>query len=133
MVILRVVRGVTDHFPGRVSDWFLASILTNVGFDSHGFWSVLCLSIGLTRLIALTINGTFPKLRWSPHVRFVMAILSGCVWVQLALGADPMLYRYLLLFDIYNTHLAAAEAGRGEHERNKLHALGTSPLGPTIG
>jgi len=138
--VWRVLIGATHHFNLRVSDWLMAMILTTFGglllanpavFDpAHSFavlsqmapaqsWGLSCLAIGLTRLFALIVNGTFPAFRWSPHIRFTMAMLSCFVWFQLTLGialvpiatAALAVYPYLCLFDLYNTFLAASEAG----------------------
>jgi hypothetical protein len=143
MIVVRVMRGVTDHFSRRVADWFLSAMLTNFGTILLGkdkmferftafkhlenifreeTWGWVCVILGATRLLSLAINGTFPAFRWSPHVRFVAAMLSCFVWFQvyisLEVAAEPTtglaIYRYLFLFDIYNAFLAASEAGRAE-------------------
>ena len=139
-MIVRVAKGSTHNFAIRVSDWFLALMLTTFGLmlltgpdifaTSRSFallahmapacsWGTVCLVIGAMRLCALVINGTFPVFRWSPHIRFTMALLSCFVWFQIALGIalSPTIstalavYPYLFLFDMYNTFLAASEAG----------------------
>lgn len=146
MIISRVFRGITNHYPIRVTDWFLAAMLTNFGtillapgeivdggviyqflrsIMGEDVWGWICVVIGVSRLVALTVNGTFPAFRWSPHIRFICAVLSCLVWFQVALGvqlADETsdglaIYRYLLLFDIYNSFLAASEAGVVERLR----------------
>ena len=138
--IVALVRGATHHFALRVSDWLLALMLTTFGLvlnlspdifnGVHSFavlaqmgpaarWSTVCLTIGTLRLAALVINGTFPVFRWSPHIRFTAALLSCFIWFQLTLGialapeitSALAVYPYLFLFDLYNTFLAASEAG----------------------
>ena len=137
---VRVMRGATHNFAIRVSDWLLALMLATFGvilltnpvtFESTpsfvllqnmapaASWGTVCMVVGLMRLFALGVNGTFPIFRWSPHIRFTMALLSCFVWFQLALGIalSPTMntamavYPYLFLFDMYNTFLAASEAG----------------------
>jgi hypothetical protein len=86
------------------------------------------LVIGVTRVGALMINGTFPQFRWSPHLRLVMAGLSCFIWFQITLGllvndeptAMVAVYPQLFLFDLYNLFLAASETGAAE----RLHPYG---------
>ena len=149
--ILRVVRGARHRFALRVPDWFSGSVILSFGLclvhwpemfvTFHAFyalldeigsaqtWGVVCVTIGVLRLIALTVNGTFPKFRWSPHIRFVMAMASAFVWFQITLAlivshmatTGLAVYPHLFLFDLYNVFLAASEAGMVEraarHER----------------
>ncbi len=148
---LRIWYGVADHFAARVADWFLATMVLSMGIlffrrdgifgsfpefylplsrlASQHVWAWACTIIGGTRLIALFINGTFPYFRWSPHLRFVMAVMSAVIWLQVALGLmmsgvavlGAALVPYLALFDLYNAFLSASEAGCVEralrHER----------------
>ena len=142
-LLCRVAVGSTHHFAIRVSDWFLAMMLTCFGLilimhpevfvTSKAYvllsqmapaanWGAVCFMIGSFRLIALMINGTFPAFRWSPHIRFMMAMLSCFVWFQVSLGITLLpvvttalaVYPFLFLFDMYNTFLAATEAGIAE-------------------
>ena len=142
-MIVRVVRGSTHNFALRVGDWLLASTLASLGFilsqdpaavDGNPAYDLMqriaptanfgfvCMAVGFVRLTALFINGTFRAFRFSPHVRFMMSMVSIFVWFQLALGAALAptvtialaIYPNLCLFDFYNTFLAAAEAGAVE-------------------
>ena len=131
-------RGVTDHFRLRITSWFTSLILLNTGLVillhptvlstnftyrymdrlyNPGTWTAICICLAIFRLAALTINGTFPRISYMPHIRTVGSTLSAIVWLQLVLGAinttsptiEAAVYPMLMLLDIYNTHLAAIE------------------------
>ena len=142
--VLRVVRGARHRFQLRVPDWFAGAVIFSFGLcllrwpdmfvTYHAFyallgeiasaetWGVLCVTIGVLRLVALTINGTFPKFRWSPHIRFLMALASCFFWFQITLAllvshmatTGLAVYPHLFLFDLYNVFLSASEAGMVE-------------------
>ena len=140
---VRIARGAAHNFAIRVSDWFSACVMTTFGlllmhwrevfevnryfgvleqFASAHTWGMLCTAVGLARIAALTINGTFPLFRWSPHLRFVMAAIGVFLWFQITLGlllsSQPTMamaaYPHLFVFDMYNLFLAASEAGVAE-------------------
>lgn len=145
-VAQRVARGVTKHFKLRVAEWFTSAALfqlgwtlltppptfgTNPAWDvlahwaSEGVWGGACVAVGGTRLMALTINGTFPSFRWSPHIRCVTAFLACFVWFQILLGlwltglslASVGTFRLLLLLEFWNVYRAAIETGIKERPR----------------
>lgn len=162
-----LVKGITNHFMMRVSDWALALILFNFGivllsnrniFDNPDYagmyrvatkalWGTLCITVGIIRIAALTINGTYPSFRWSPHIRTVAAFMSCFAWLNICIGfyvaptptAALAVYPYLLLLDIYNTFLAASEAGKVERRRGANGgrrdniSSGPAPLGASRG
>lgn len=136
MMIVRLA----DHFPLRVSDWACAMILTLwglIGFYvspqtwglpiysglSHiapqVIWVSAATFIGLSRLIALFINGA---IRRTPHVRAVGAFLAVFVWLQISLGllwSDALapslaVYPVLFIVDIYNVYRASEDARRAD-------------------
>lgn len=140
VTIIRVFSGISDHFPSRASSWVTAGMCSHMGFlfladpklftYQHSFgamervmsqhqWGMVCLTIGVLRLAALAINGSFPTLRWSPHIRAATSLLTCFVWLQFTLSfmASPVessgeaIYPYLLLLDIWNGFSAAKEAG----------------------
>jgi hypothetical protein len=142
-LVVRIARGSAHNFAIRVSDWFASFVMLSFGVvliycpwafgESRWYglleqianplvWGVICGSVGLLRVGALTINGTFPAFRWSPHLRFAMAMLSCFVWFQVTLGlvaaheatAVFAMFPQLLVFDLYNVFLAASEAGAAE-------------------
>jgi hypothetical protein len=139
-----------DHFKIRVTDWLLSAILFSWGFAlfatdprvwalptftglaaiaSQRAWAIISVSLGLTRLLALFVNGT---VRRSPHARGVCAFLSCFIWAELTLGvawADYTgpgigLFPWLLLADALNTIRAARDArasdDRAEQRRRSL-------------
>ncbi len=146
MIVVRVARGITEHFPARASEWGCAGLLIWLGsmfsrwpdiFDgslSYGglarladeaVWGAVCVVIGVLRLAALVINGTFASSwygRWSPHVRGACAFASCGVWFPLLWGfssADrPLLIfgfvGFVFLIDFYNIRRVWADAGRSE-------------------
>jgi hypothetical protein len=152
VVAFPLVKGITGHFALRVADWFLSVILFNFGLvllgpadmfanpvfaglariaDEH-VWAIFCLSIASVRLAALVVNGTYPRFRWSPHIRATAATLTCFCWFNICLGfwlsetptTGIAIYPYILLFDVYNTYLAAAEAGAVERRRSANAAGG---------
>ena len=140
--LFRLVRGAAQKFSIRVSDWFAATVMLSFALAIlawpqllHTFrylvllriapayvWGPVCLMIGVGRIGALTVNGTFPSFPWSPHLRLLMAGLSAFVWFQITLGVlvgcEPTvmvaIFPQLFVFDLYNLYLAAAEAGAAE-------------------
>lgn len=110
MIIVRVARGITEHFPARASEWGFAALLIWLGslflhypalFDAslsyaglakladEVVWGWACIAIGSLRLVALVINGTFAGTwygRRSPHVRGVCAFLSCGIWFPIFAG-----------------------------------------------
>ncbi|TCR60924.1 hypothetical protein [Bosea sp. BK604] len=110
MVILRVYRGIHDHFPARRSEWVLAGIMVVWGWilfgpdetfarsvswaqmaalAGEGTWAVWAIATGVFRFAALIVNGTFHDTwygRWSPHVRMVASFLSCFLWLQITFG-----------------------------------------------
>jgi len=142
-LVVRVARGSTHNFAIRVSDWFAGFVMLSFGLvliycpwafgnspwyalleqiAKPDVWGVVCGFIGLLRIGALTVNGTFPAFRWSPHLRFAMSMLSCFVWFQVTLGLLAAreatvafaMFPQLLVFDLYNVFLAASEAGAVE-------------------
>lgn len=145
-VIVRLVHGVTDHFIYRANDWIMTSMLLWVGmaiwmypevfhlpsfallaqYGSAHTWAVFAILMGLVRLSALIVNGTFPEFIWSPHFRTLGAGLTCFFWFQLMLtlftgiATAPMLLAvvpHLFLFDLFNAYMAAGEAGIAERRR----------------
>jgi hypothetical protein len=143
LVLLRLWRGIADHFVLRATDWFAAAFLMSFGLTllrpadtfaiSQSYrvmatmapewvWGVGCTSIATVRLVALFVNGTFPSFRWSPHIRALGTFLSIFAWAQIAIGltlantagTGAPHYQLLVLFECYNMFLTASEAGIAE-------------------
>ena len=140
MIIVKMARGITEHFPARASEWALGVVLFNWGiillsptptfesspafaalerWASETTWGYACLMMGLLRLFALIINGSFHGFKYSPHIRSLMAFFSGFFWCSISLGllqanvstTGLAVYPVLLLLDIYNVYRAAGDAG----------------------
>lgn len=140
MLILRLGRGVIDHFPVRRSEWINSLVMVGWGLllwldglPLYGAWtyltvsldetawSFLLMTIGGLRLIVLGINGTFPQSwygPWAPHVRVAMSLICALAWLQLVLAGikapvwstGVAAYAGYLVSDTLNTWSAAAEA-----------------------
>lgn len=144
-ILTDVVRGVKTHFPARAGEWWCAAMLTDWGVrvaapdvlfgTSPSFakmeallqehtWGLLAVIVGVARLLALIVNGTFHDRlwysRWSPHIRAGMAYLSVGVWTLIALGIAQAgtnstalsIYPYLAAFDIFNAVRAGQDAAK---------------------
>lgn len=140
MIILRIGRGVIDHFPVRRSEWISSftmvswgAILALDGIPLYGSWRYLNISLseaawaglfvilGFMRLIILTVNGSFPQTwygKLAPHVRVAASGICALAWLQLVLAglqATPIstgvaAYSGYLITDILNTWSGSAEA-----------------------
>jgi len=139
MIVVRVARGITDHFPARASEWALSLVLLNWGWTlmlpgsvfgtssafvemakwaSEPVWGWACFLMGGIRFVALFVNGTFPSFRFSPHVRSLMSFFSCAFWFTISFGilqanvptTGLAVYPVLLLLDMYNAYRAAGDA-----------------------
>ena len=141
MIILRALAGVRRHFPNRGLEWFATAVTIDWGWTllweppnltSPGFqvmlhyltefsWAILMLTVGLLRLAALIVNGTFSETaysRWSPHVRAVGAFISLFFWIQITLslilgsptGTGLAVYKWILVFELFNLVRCATDA-----------------------
>lgn len=134
--VLKVGRGVVDHFPIRVPEWIMTVAVLGFGsilysiedtfsrtpsfatlalwFDQHT-WAVICFNIGLWRLFALVVNGTFKTyFPYSAHLRGITALVACALWGQIVLGiliayktagGSPtgiLAYGIFMLFDVWN-------------------------------
>ena len=156
-LIMKTVDGVRKHFPARAGEWFCAFVLTDWGirvampdqmfatsisfrqmetlFTEHT-WGIAATMIGLTRIIALIINGTFSNDLWysrrSPHIRTAMAFLSVFIWTTISIGlwrsgvntTGLSIYPYIAGFDIYN----AVRASRDSADMDRSSARGKPAL-----
>ncbi|MGE0231176.1 MAG: hypothetical protein AB7O39_03085 [Flavobacteriaceae bacterium] len=108
MIYLRdIQRGITDHFPLRVSEWVMVyptlgmwiafqlqpnmfdagkSFTTVAGWAEEQTWAYICLFVALTRLTALSVNGTFKGFPFSPHMRAAASLAGVVFWSQFSLG-----------------------------------------------
>ena len=131
-----LVRGICDHFRLRITSWFSATLLFSLGLvlafnpsvflDDHyrymnrwyfqSAWVAICILLSLIRITALVVNGSFPNIKYMPHIRTAFASMSTLVWFQLVLGTigatftfESLVFPMLMILDMYNTSLAAVE------------------------
>lgn len=107
MIILRISKGIYEHFPYRVTEWIMtgalfafAGMLAGSGdafLESHSFrelarygdgafWATICMAAGFIRLAALVVNGTFKQFRYSPHMRAGASVVACVFWGQIELA-----------------------------------------------
>lgn len=139
----RFVRGITDHFVMRYPGWFMSILMIAIGFDflnnaqlfingdwgdpvrfiylqrilaSQTTWAQAFIVVGGLRILALTINGSFPGFSWSPHIRCFCHALACFPWFQICLATYMhatnttfAVYCALLGFDLMEAYKAALE------------------------
>ena len=107
MILVRVVRGVADHFPLRVSEWVMLwpslglwlglqvdptmlgksdSFAYLAAWGDEATWAAIIGLCAVFRLAALTINGTFKGFVFSPHIRAAASLVGVAIWSQVSLG-----------------------------------------------
>jgi hypothetical protein len=143
VIVLRLAHGVQQHFSARRSEWALAFGMTGWGYvvskpaslfttspaysamanmAAEPTWGYSAFGLGLLRVLALIINGTFPGTIYanhSPFVRGVAAYLSCFLWAAITLGLfatpsdAPGAFIYLVLFglDFANGYTAMHDYG----------------------
>lgn len=102
---------IPDMFDGVASPQFVALKAT----FSQTIWAFGCAFMGLTRLVALWING---RSAGTPYIRMMMAFLSCFFWYQISLGLFVSgvpttawaIYPVILAFEMYNVFRAASDA-----------------------
>lgn len=139
---VRIYLGIHDHFPARRSEWVLAGIMVAWGcillgpqaafagnpawaqmaaMMNESTWGWLAIGIGVFRLVALIVNGTFSGTwygRWSPHVRALATFLTCFLWIQITFGllasdaatTGLAVYPGLLVLDAMNIVAATKDA-----------------------
>ena len=144
-----VLHNAGAHFELRASSWFMAFMTLGVGVMmtvhpdmltgsissaayfrrmtillDQSIWRTLFLFVGTSLIVALTINGSFPAFRWTPHIRFAMSCLSVAIWSQVAIsvmGGFPTIgtvaYPVLVLVEAHNAFQALKDI-RGRGDRN---------------
>lgn len=109
-------------FDGPVSPQFVALKAT----FSQTVWAFGCAFMGLTRLVALWING---RSAGTPYIRMTMAFLSCFFWYQISLGLFVSgvpttawaIYPVILAFEMYNVFRAASDARLVYDEARAMH------------
>lgn len=159
MIVVRsVVTGVKQHFAIRLSEWMmllpafgmfiaLRYIQPDMFNQSKSFadlqrwadeqtWATLVLFVGVVRLGALVVNGTFDTFRWSPHIRATAAIFGFLFWLQFVVGiynayitvnasiSGVFAYGTLMVYEIANIYRSARDIGLTYAEVRKRHRNG---------
>ena len=149
MIILRIADGIYEHFPARVSEWIMTCAIlgwsavlaadpltfsTSPSFSvlatyaGETGWSFICLAVGLLRLSALIVNGTFRTFRYSPHLRGVASVIACVFWGQIALGVfvawwlggsgtGVIAYSTFMVIELWNLFRAWADVGASRKAR----------------
>lgn len=113
-MVLKVGRGIVDHFPVRVNEWIQTYAIGGLGvvfllnpdtFDKtpsftemarwadETTWAAICLNVAFWRLLALIVNGTFKAhFPYSAHLRGMAAFAACFFWGQIMLGVGVSAY-----------------------------------------
>ena len=145
-VIRRIVHGVTSHAKTRVTEWFTAAAMLQLGWTLYwpppafplsvswsvmaqwapeDAWGAVMLLVAGLRVAALTINGTFQRFRWSPHIRCATAVMATGLWTQVVLSmwlaapdaTELGLCRLILALELWNVWRAGLDVGLVEGRR----------------
>lgn len=132
MVILELKK----HFPPRAIEWLIGVILVSWGItviltpglftQNHAYlgllamapqerWGLYALGVGLVRVLALFINGSWTR---TPVIRLVCSFFSAFVWTQVFLGLlnSPVpttafaIFPWFIASDIYSAFRAGSDA-----------------------
>lgn len=145
-VYLRVAHDIREHFPQRVTEWIM-TILAMGGFSfalatepdtfevgrafrvlaqygDEQFWSSVCASILIVRLIALVANGTFRRhFPYAPHFRAYASFLACIFWGFILAGVTMayanegatllsiVIYLVMMTLDVWNFLRAWVDVG----------------------
>ena len=106
-LIVRLYRGIADHFTVRWTEWAMlwptfglwlalqmqpdmfstsASFSQVAAWASESTWSTIFGVAMVCRLAALIINGTFEGFELSPHIRAAASLVGVLIWSQISLG-----------------------------------------------
>lgn len=131
MVIVEMKR----HFQLRAIEWWSAGLMASWGFYTllqpgmyeqntamHGLllfapqhvWGLLSLLVGVSRVLALTINGFWYR---TPAVRWATSMISALVWFLITaayfnapvLNPGVVVYGWLIVADIYSAFRSASD------------------------
>ncbi len=153
MIVLRTLaHGVWSHAGVRFTEWLGAVPLIGMGSAlyyapetfsvSPSFvvlarwadaqtWSNIVLVVGVLRLLALFINGSFRSFQHSPTIRFCASCVSALFWMLFAMGffmawrdaggaiTGIVPYGTLLLLEFRNAYVSRVDMAitRGTHAR----------------
>ncbi len=106
-LIVRLYRGVADHFVIRWTEWAMLwptfglwiglqldpdmfskspSFVVLASWATESTWSFVFGMAMLCRFAALAINGTFKGFAFSPHIRAAVSLIGVVIWSQISLG-----------------------------------------------
>jgi len=149
MIFLRIVAGVRDHFESRFFEWVMGLTLVWWGLRlvgpedawsnqqawrnmldimSENAWGWVFILVGVARIIALTVNGTFQDTfyaRYSPQVRALTATASAILWFMVEMSvinsssSGAGIYHLPLIIELWCMRHAWKEAGRIGHSPRK--------------
>lgn len=108
MIVVRTIAsGVWSHAGVRATEWIGALPLIGIGYvlwdevnvfgvspsfevvrqwANESTWSNVLLAVGVLRLFALIINGSFQSFRHSPTIRVCASIVAALSWSAFATG-----------------------------------------------
>lgn len=150
MTFFRIVTGIRSHFEMRFIEWLMGFTLVWWGLRLIGendawsneaawigltqylpenTWGWISIALGLARLIALAINGTFQNTiysRFSPMVRGITSIASGAMWLLVFLSVNATqtsgggIYHLPLVLELWCMRHAWKDTGRARHNRHGM-------------
>ena len=108
MIVLRTLAtGVWRHAGVRATEWLGLIPLMGIGFSflndpeiisqtasfrvlldwyAPETWALIFTVTWIFRMIALTVNGSFPRFRHSPTIRFIVSCVAGMLWCGVTIG-----------------------------------------------
>jgi len=146
MVVVRIVTGIRKHWVIRASEWVMLYPAIGLGlvltyqedlfqvsrsfgplsrWADQSTWAIIVLAVAMTRLVALTVNGTFDGFRYSPHMRLIACIAGIFFWSQYFLGltnaayfeggawSGPVAYSTFVLFELLNIYRVWGDVALG--------------------
>lgn len=146
MIVVRVATGIRSHFDVRATEWLMvypalgisiallyqhSMFSTSPSFQvvsqywSETQWAVIGLLVVLVRLVALTVNGTFARFKYSPHMRLTASVIGLFFWSQFTLGfaiaaltgngawSAPIAYSTVCLAELLNINRSWTDIARG--------------------
>lgn len=139
-----VLRNIATHFQARSPEWVTGVGLSLWGasligpdqvFARPGFanlaaladettWGFVALTVGIVRILALFVNGSFEGFQYSPHLRALTGFISCFVWTSIWIGlvtSSPtgrIVYLMLLAIEIINVWRALGDMGAQRGQKN---------------
>lgn len=148
MITGRIIADVLAHFAPRRIEWLFASIVFLLGFKllqpentfasapatyrilsslaPEAVWGWFLFIVGGARLVALTLNGTWPPFApYSPLMRAISGFFTAGIWMALSFGiyfgnsagTGGVTYFIMFVFDAFVATEIGVEAGRALRER----------------